>query len=136
MNCPICGGNNPEGYVVCSFCGGNLAGKSFDFQQKNYQQPIYSQQFQQSAYAQPTYPQYMMPGINTRLEEPVSIGEWLVSMLICCIPIAGFVMMLVWAFSGDTKKSKSNYFKASLIWSGIILGVYLVFFMIAMSVML
>lgn len=132
MNCPTCGNPNPDGYVLCSFCGNSLGSD----QQPAYQQPVFSQPiYNNTAYNQTPYNHNVMPGSDTNLEEPVSIGEWLVSMLICFIPVVGFVMMLVWAFSGDTKKSKSNYFKASLIMSGIMLAIYLVFFVFIIALM-
>lgn len=62
------------------------------------------------------------------LEEPVTVKEWLITMLLLCIPIANIVLMFYWAFGGDAKKSKSNYFKASLIMAAIVTGIYIVFF--------
>lgn len=52
-------------------------------------------------------------------EEPVSVKEWVITLLIMVIPIVNLVMIFVWAFGGKQKKSKSNYFKAALIMSGI-----------------
>lgn len=48
------------------------------------------------------------------LEEPVSIGEWIITYLIMMVPCVNIIMMFVWAFSKNEKKSKSNYFKVSL----------------------
>lgn len=39
------------------------------------------------------------------------------------------IMMFVFAF-GEGNPSKRNYFKAALIWAAIILGIYLVFFVL------
>jgi len=50
-------------------------------------------------------------------EEPVSVGEWLLTTLIFCIPLIGLIMMFVWAFGSGAKRSKSNYCKAALIWA-------------------
>ena len=36
-------------------------------------------------------------------------------------------MMFVWAFSSGTKKSKSNYFKAMLVWALISIVLMIVF---------
>jgi ABC-type multidrug transport system permease subunit len=80
----------------------------------SYQQPVQEQlQYQ---YQQP----------QTDLEEPVSMGEWLITMLILMIPCVNLVMMFVWAFSSKEKKSKSNYFKASLIFAAVILVLYII----------
>ena len=56
----------------------------------------------------------------------VSVGEWLVTMLLMCIPFVNLVMMFVWAFGSNTKPSKANYFKAYLIMAAIGIGLSLV----------
>ena len=48
-------------------------------------------------------------------EETVTVGEWIAAGIIMLIPIVNLVMLFVWAFSGNVKKSKSNYFKAQLV---------------------
>lgn len=64
------------------------------------------------------------------LEEPVSMGEWLICMLLMMVPCVNIVMMFVWAFSKTEKKSKSNFFKIQLIVTGIILALYIVLMII------
>lgn len=51
------------------------------------------------------------------MDEPVSFGDWMLTILVMCIPCVNIIMMFVWAFSSNTKKSKSNYFKAALVWA-------------------
>lgn len=50
------------------------------------------------------------------LGQPLSVGNWFVTILITAIPIVGLVMLFVWAFSSDTNISKANWAKATLIW--------------------
>ena len=66
------------------------------------------------------------------LEEPMSMGEWIVTLLIMMVPCVNIIMMFVWAFSKTEKKSKSNFFKAELIFMGIIFGLYLIIFIVAL----
>lgn len=66
------------------------------------------------------------------LEEPMTMGEWLITMLIMMIPCANIIMMFVWAFSSTEKKSKSNYFKANLIFMGIML-VFMIIMVVVMG---
>jgi hypothetical protein len=90
-------------------------------QQANYQQSSQQQPIQQQAYQQ------QQPYVQgDELEEPVSIGEWMIAMLLMCIPCVNIIMMFVWAFGSGAKKSKSNYFKAALIWFLIVIGISLV----------
>lgn len=79
-----------------------------------------------SYYEAPVQPQVQTP-IGQDLEEPVSVGEWMIAMLLMIIPCVNIVLMFVWAFSSSEKKSKSNYFKASLIWAGIGIVLWIVF---------
>ena len=48
-------------------------------------------------------------------ERPISIGNWLISLILVSIPLVNIVMLLVWAFSDGTSESKANWAKASLI---------------------
>lgn len=51
------------------------------------------------------------PGNNA----PVSVGNWLLTIIVASIPLVGLIMLLVWSFSDDTPVSKRNYCKALLI---------------------
>jgi hypothetical protein len=88
----------------------NQNGEQGQFQQQPYQ-PYQQQPYQ--PYQQPPYQG------NTDLEEPVTFADWMISTLIMCIPCVGIIMIFVWAFGSNTKKSKSNYFKAMLVWTAI-----------------
>ena len=68
--------------------------------------------------------QYQQPESN--LEEPMTLGEWLITMLIMLIPCVNIIMAFVWAFSSKEKKSKSNYFKAWLIFMAIVIVLYII----------
>ena len=54
-------------------------------------------------------PQYM----------PISVGEWVITIIIIAIPIVGFIMLFVWGFGSNTQPSKANWAKATLIMIGI-----------------
>lgn len=58
-----------------------------------------------------------MNGYNS--EQPVSIGDWILTYLILCIPCIGLIMMFVWAFGGNVKPSKRAYCRAMLLISAI-----------------
>jgi hypothetical protein len=45
----------------------------------------------------------------------VSVGDWLVTYLISFVPVIGFIMLFVWAFSSSTPPSKANWAKAALV---------------------
>ena len=81
--------------------------------QQSYQPP--QQPYQQYQPQQP-YQQAYQAG-DGELEEPVTFADWMGTMLIMFIPCVNIIMMFVWAFGSTTKKSKANYFKATLVWT-------------------
>ncbi|MCR4690347.1 MAG: hypothetical protein K5739_03255 [Lachnospiraceae bacterium] len=87
-----------------------------------------SSDFTSGSYQAPPAGNYSAAG----LEEPVTMGEWLISLLLMMIPCVNIVLMFVWAFSSSEKKSKSNFFKAELIMMGVGVALYIVFFVLAM----
>ncbi len=57
--------------------------------------------------------------------DEVTLGDWMITMLLSFIPIVNIIMLFVWAFGSSTNPSKANWAKATLIWMliGIVLGV-------------
>jgi Na+/melibiose symporter-like transporter len=45
----------------------------------------------------------------------MSVGGWMFIMLVAALPVVGWIMVLIWAFSGDNETRK-NYFRAILVW--------------------
>lgn len=58
-------------------------------------------------------------------EQIVTVGEWIITYLISAIPLVGFIMLFIWAFSNNEKPSKENWAKATLIWIAIITVIYI-----------
>ena len=100
-----------------------------------YQQPMgqYNQtngQYQQPIQQTPNYNySQTINNYNQSLEEPMSLGEWLVCLLVMLIPCVNIIMMFVWAFA-DGKKSKQNFFRARLIMVGIVIVLYIILMVI------
>ena len=69
-----------------------------------------------------------MDNLNQNMkDQPVSVGDWIITYIITIIPIVGFIMLFVWAFGSNTKTSKANWAKAALILFaiGIVLSILL-----------
>lgn len=47
--------------------------------------------------------------------EHMTLGDWIITFLILCVPCVNIVMIFVWAFSSDTNPSKKTFFQAVLI---------------------
>lgn len=72
----------------------------------------------------PHQPQFTPAAPAPYHEEPVSLKEWIITLLILIIPFVNFIMLFVFAF-GNGKESKKNFFKAYLILVGILLAIYI-----------
>jgi Na+/phosphate symporter len=57
--------------------------------------------------------------------KPLTLGDWIVTLLLLAIPVVNFVMLFVWALSGGTHPSKKTYAQATLIFA--LVGVVLWF---------
>ncbi|WP_457944418.1 hypothetical protein [Caproiciproducens sp. LBM24188] len=70
----------------------------------------------------PNQVQYPQPMANDR---PLSIGEYIVMMIVGAIPLVGLIMMFVWGFSGNSNTNRKNYARAMLIMMaiGIVLSI-------------
>lgn len=48
--------------------------------------------------------------------KPLTVGDWMITILITFIPIVNLIMYFVWAFSSTSHPSKKTWAQASLIW--------------------
>lgn len=72
--------------------------------QQNYSQN-YSQNYNQN-YGGP----YMTPE-----EAPMTMAEWLITLIVGMIPCIGIIMLFVWAFGSTGNVNRRNYCRAQLI---------------------
>lgn len=72
-------------------------------------------------YQNDSYQQYQQ-----HLRQPVTLGDWFITILITAIPLVGIIMLFVWAFGGNTNMNKANWAKAMLLWFaiGIVLSIF------------
>lgn len=69
------------------------------------------------------------PAVPTT-DQPISIGDWMITLFLAAIPIIGFIMLLVWAFGDGSTPSKANWAKATLLWLVIIAAFYTLMFIL------
>jgi len=61
---------------------------------------------------------------TTRQPEVLSVGNWMLTILIAIIPVVNFIMFFVWAFGDNTNPNKANWAKAQLLWILIAIAFY------------
>lgn len=69
------------------------------------------------------------PTVNANAQ-PMSVKDWIITLLIAAIPLVGFIMLFVWGFGSGTNQNKANWAKATLIWMAILIGLYIIVAMI------
>lgn len=84
------------------------------------------QQFQNGGYPQHYY-NYEERQMDT---SPMSMGDWLLTILAALIPCAGVILYFVWAFGSGGNINRRNYSRAMLIVMGGLLLIYVMIFMI------
>lgn len=67
-------------------------------------------------------------GYNTPEKKGIdmTVGDWLITMLIMIIPIVNIVMLFIWGFGNPD--SRRNYARASLIWMAIGIVLMIIFY--------
>lgn len=79
----------------------------------------------------------MAAGIENQVSnyKPMTIGDWIITLIIMYIPLVGLIMLFVWAFGGGTHPSKKTWAQAVLILMvvGIILAI--IFFGVIASIL-
>lgn len=75
-------------------------------------------------------PQYQYQYNQADLTKPMSVGDFLIVMLIGLVPIVNIIMLFIWAFGSNYNVNKKNYSRAVLIFALIIIALYIVIFAI------
>lgn len=63
-----------------------------------------------------------------QLEKPLSLGEWIITLIVVAIPCVGFIMMFVWGFGKGGNTSRRNYCRAALILTAIVYVLLIIFY--------
>lgn len=80
------------------------------------------QQSQQNAQYQYQQMQHQPYGNDTT---PMTMGDWLVTLIVGAIPCVGMILYIVWAFSKTVNLNKRNYCRAALIIAAIGMVLYI-----------
>ena len=67
---------------------------------------------------------------NQQNTQPLSVKDWLITLIIAAIPIVGFIMLFVWGFSDGTNVNKANWAKAALLLMAILIALSFLFSLI------
>lgn len=116
MICSKCGANLDDGATFCQNCGAKV----------ETAQPVVPE-------PQPVQVQQPV-SYNAPEKKHVSLGGWLLRLLINLIPCVGglifFIMLFVWSFDESYDDTSRNWAKAQLIYTGIIIVLIIAYLVI------
>ncbi|MDO4312738.1 MAG: hypothetical protein Q4C52_06615 [Eubacteriales bacterium] len=87
----------------------------------------YQQQYQQPNYGYNPYYNNPNAGMDT---SPMTMGDWVLTLLALMIPCAGIILYFVWAFGSHGNINRRNFCRAQLIILGVVLILYLVLILV------
>ncbi len=58
----------------------------------------------------------------------MTVGNWIVTMILLAIPLVNLIMLIVWAASSTENPNRKNWAIAQLIFMGIFIALYIIFF--------
>jgi|HubBroStandDraft_6_1064221.scaffolds.fasta_scaffold5373518_1 hypothetical protein len=61
---------------------------------------------------------------------PLTIGNWILTLILLAIPLVNLIMLIIWAASGSTHPSKKSFAQAYLIFIGVIICLGIMFALI------
>ncbi len=85
--------------------------------------------FTQPQYEQPQYNNYNAPYQQggSELEPPMSLGDWIITLVVLAIPCVNIIMLFVWGFGQGSTTTKKNFCRAYLIFLAIGLVISIIF---------
>jgi Na+/H+-dicarboxylate symporter len=60
----------------------------------------------------------------------MTVGDWMITLLVLSLPLVNIVMLLVWAFSSGGNANRRNYCRATLLWFVIVATLSIIAFVV------
>ncbi len=115
MFCANCGEQLLSGTKFCGACGEktDAAPQAYEAAPQPPPQPSYSPQ---QPYVPPVAPvPHAAPAPMQGDTTPMRVSQYIVMLLLLCIPLANLVLLFVWGFGSSVNLNKKNFARASLI---------------------
>lgn len=95
---------------------------------QNYNSQQYGNPYQQPNYG---YNQNFNNAPNAGMDtSPMTLSDWILTLLAMMIPCAGIILYFVWAFGSHGNINRRNFCRAQLIIMGVILVLYLIIILV------
>jgi hypothetical protein len=75
------------------------------------------------------------PSAVDKTEEVMTLGDWMLTLLLTYIPIVNIIMLIIWSVDASTNVNKKHFAWASLIFMGIGIVLSIIFSSIVIAIM-
>ena len=75
---------------------------------------------------QPNYGNNPNSPYNGMDTSPLTMGDWLLTLLASMIPCAGIILVFIWAFGKNGNVNRRNFCRAQLIITGVLIVIYII----------
>ncbi len=58
---------------------------------------------------------------------PMTVGDWLITIILLGIPVVGIIMLLYWSLSSTGNLNRRNYCLATLVLVAVVLVLFIIF---------
>lgn len=69
----------------------------------------------------------LQPNNGPQLEAPMTLGDWIITLIVLAIPCVNVIMMFVWGFGKEGNISRKNYCRAALIFAAVSIFLGIIF---------
>lgn len=73
-------------------------------------------------------------GYGNSNTEVMTMGEWVITLIVGAIPCVGLIMLFVWAF-GNGNENRKNFCRAQLIVSAIVTVLFVIIYVVFFAAM-
>lgn len=119
MFCEKCGANLPAGTKFCGGCGARTEAQPAVTQEQSTPSPAPPRPAvpprTSPAAASGGAPQTALAYTPQPGAEPLSVGQYIVTLLLICVPILGIILLFKWSFGKAVNLNKKNMARAYLI---------------------
>ncbi|MDI3536108.1 MAG: hypothetical protein PWP16_800 [Eubacteriaceae bacterium] len=145
--CPNCYAGVGDDDLICGNCGASLTDNNLKNpvtleSEKPLAEPVMeessrestNQTNQDSASGDSTNDSNLSPTAKDKTAPVLSLGDWMLTLLLLIIPIVNLVMLIIWSADSSTNPNKRHFAQAQLIYMGIGIVLAIIFSLIFAAV--
>ena len=72
-----------------------------------------------------TTPPMGAPAMSAQ-DKPLTVGDWIITLIILAIPLVGLIFLLYWALSSTSNVNRKNFCIAYIVLALIFVGIFVV----------